>query len=65
MNVALVNEVKAELVRLNKAIEALDDAGQWNADTDDASYASGPRTAAIKRASMDVTRALARLRRGN
>lgn len=63
MNVALVNEVKSELARLSKAIIALDDEKQWYMDTDDARYETGPRTAAVKRASMDVTRVLARLRR--
>lgn len=64
MNVSVVNEAKSELARLQKAIKQLDNVSKLGCDKLNEYYAGCPETAAVKRASMDVTRVLARLRRG-
>ena len=65
MNVSLVNEVKSELARLQKSIKQLENVSKSGCDKLNEYYVGGPEAAAVKRASMDVTRVLARLRRGS
>lgn len=75
MRRALVDEVKAEANRLLKKIEELEALAGWTRYTQDGnqatskqhpddSFTGGEYTASVRRASMDLTKALARLRRG-
>lgn len=71
----LVNEAKEEAKRLLKRIDELERCAGWKQWTVDGNKAtskphiddcfnSGEFTAAVRRSSLDLTKALARLRRG-
>lgn len=55
-----IKKVKTEMKRLNAAILLMEE----NASLSHASYWGPKETGAVRRASMDLTRALADLRRG-
>lgn len=59
-----VDEVMAEIDRLKKAIQTMKNACAVSGDGDWKYYESGKYTGAVRRSSMDLTRALTRLRRG-
>lgn len=75
MKRSVVNEAETEARRLLKKIEVLKNCAGWHryshgenratsTPNPDDSFNSGEHTAAVRRASMDLTKALARLRRG-
>lgn len=63
MKTTQLTKVKAEIARLTDAVAELEKYGQFHGPRDE--FITSPlHTGAVRRASMDVTRALAVLRRG-
>lgn len=64
MKVSVVQQTKAEIARLSAAIQRLENMQGTGDETGDRYYVISPDTASVRRASMDLTRMLAVLRRG-